>query len=323
MIGKDDPSTCESLTVHQKVKEWVQHVQMPTVDEECESVTNEEMLNCVRGSSSYNAIKQQPSECTSDSGIDPEHDSGLSKMLLKQEASSYMSHQAAEDMFHVKVDETSQPNPQNITVGSDSINASQSNSNFLSSSNKLDPSVTSPSANDSFPSLVTEGNHTNGDSRQPLSLSNNTKSIEAAGNSGYIDHYVASNIDNTDPLALHSTNSDTFMTTSDRSYADQRTLSNTNQQLSITTADERSYVESYTTINKDVEIDDSKLSYSTNNQLITNVLDSSYLPVDHAIAVQQDGELDSSQQVKPGQNATITHPPLIQNPRSYWTESDV
>ena len=64
-IGKDAPSTCESLSANKKVTEWIKSVHLRSVDEECESVTslsNEEMLNHVQGinnSSTSNTANQQ------------------------------------------------------------------------------------------------------------------------------------------------------------------------------------------------------------------------------------------------------------------------
>ena len=83
VIGKEAPSTCESLSANQKVKDWIQGVPMSDIDEECESVisaTNEDMLNYVHGHT-------KRATQISDSGVDDfEIDNGLS--LSKQNPST-------------------------------------------------------------------------------------------------------------------------------------------------------------------------------------------------------------------------------------------
>ena len=207
---------------------------MSDIDEECESVisaTNEDMLNFVHGHT-------KKATQIDDSGVsDSEIDSGLS--LSKQ--NTYILHKAIEDMHHGKIDETNQPNPQDIvTVDSVNMNGNHivvahgpaNSSSAKSNSNFLGQSVTSPSA-DSYPFLATG---------QPLSYSADT---------GYVDQYVTSNNDIDPPL--HSTNENTLTTAVSGSYVDHNTTSNS-QPLShsnTTATDNGSYIDPYVASNND------------------------------------------------------------------------
>ena len=132
VIGKDAPSTCESLGEIQKVVEWIKDAQMPTIneectiqstnqindmqisdnDEECDSiitapyVTNEEMLNHVCGHNT--TVKKTRvdkfSVSTADSGIENELDNDSNKSLPPQ-TGSYISHQAVGDMHDITNDQ--------------------------------------------------------------------------------------------------------------------------------------------------------------------------------------------------------------------------
>lgn len=117
MIRKNNPSTCETLHVNQKVKEWIKGTQMSPIDEYCgslHSAANEEMLNYVYGYKWPLQINTQiTSESTFDSGFDNELDSSMDKSASKQKTSLYTSHQEVEDMFSGQTDETDQPNLQN------------------------------------------------------------------------------------------------------------------------------------------------------------------------------------------------------------------
>ena len=214
MIGKDAPSTCESLSANQKVTEWIKRTQMPTVDEECESVistTNEGMLNFVHGYKEGTQMKA--TEFGYDSGVDSELNSGSGKTSSKQNA--YISHQAMVDMCHANTDEPNQLNLHDVTVGLGNANNTQLVATMQNSVNnnpsqnlhnslvKLGPSMISPAANDPYQSLDVKENHTNDKSRRPLSYATNVDSAETAGNGSYIDRYVSSNDNINNPLTAY------------------------------------------------------------------------------------------------------------------------
>jgi len=186
---------------------------------------------------------------------------------------------------------------------------------------------------------------------QPLSHSTSITTATHVGGS-YVDHYAATNIDDTNLLSLQSTNSDTFKTAVVGSYVDHNTTSNTSQPLShstltttatnpeegsyidryVATNDDNTnplplqptfttpmdvrYVDNYVTSDNDNKIANSKTAKASNSTLShsTNVPDSSYISVDHAIGVQQDNK---------STNALQMNPQLIQNMSGYVTESDV
>ena len=132
-MGKDAPSTCESVGEMQKMTEKTKDSLMPTIDEECNSeatdqvqdmqisdsdeefdsvsikpyVTREEMLDQVYGHSntSRKTRLDKFSISTADSGIDNELDNDSNKSLLSPPPTiSYISYQAAKDM-HCNTDE--------------------------------------------------------------------------------------------------------------------------------------------------------------------------------------------------------------------------
>ena len=272
MIGKDNPSTCESLSVNQKVKEWIKTFQML---EDYESVTNEYMLNYVYGHTT------KATQIT-DSGLDDsEFDSGLSS----SKQNTYISHKAAEDMFYVKFDETTQPDTQDVDLSDKHLMIPALDTSELNSE------CQSPSASvDSYPLLAIQGN-------QPLLCTNIV--TDPTNNGSYVDHCIASNnddctltttvngnfIDNqatfnsqplpcsaegrsyidcdaaskndTKSLSLHSTMEGTLTTTADGNYIDHNTYitsilmqplfdSNTNE-----TAGEGNYIDRYIASNSD------------------------------------------------------------------------
>ena len=212
MIGKENPSTCESLSANQKVKEWIKTFQML---DDYESVTNEYMLNYVYGHTT------KTTQIT-DSGLDDsEFDSGLSS----SKQNTYISHKAVEDMFYVKFDETKQPDTQDLEVNDEHLvvthvpNSSESNSECQS-----------PSASaDSYPLLAVQGN-------QPLLCT--SISADPTNNGSYIDHYIASNNDNI-TLPLNSIDDCTLTTTVNGNYIDHQATFNS--QPPPCSAEERSY----------------------------------------------------------------------------------
>ena len=132
VIGKDAPSTCESVGEIQKVAEWIKDAQMPTINEECTAestnqindiqisdnndecdsiitvpyVTNEEMLDHVCGHhvTGKKTRMDKFSVSTADSGIENELDNDSNKSLPPQ-TGSYISHQAVDDMHDIRNDQ--------------------------------------------------------------------------------------------------------------------------------------------------------------------------------------------------------------------------
>ena len=258
VVGKEAPSTCESLNPNQKVKEWIESFQMPGIDEECESVisaTNEDMLNYVHGHTK--TVAQ-----IADSGVeDSEIDSGLS--LSKQ--NTYVSHEVPEVMHHthgfqgqsVTSPSTDDSYPFLATGRND--NGRQpllysTDTGSINSGNYVDRYVTSKyninalpihATNESTLTTAVSGsyvdhNNTTSNSR-PLSHSNTTADAE---DGGYVDRYVTSKHD-VNPLPLHSTNKGTLTTPVDVSYIDHNTISEEplSHCNSSRAADEGSHVE--------------------------------------------------------------------------------
>ena len=136
-MGKDAPSTCESVGEMQKMAERTKDSMMPTIDEECSSeatdqvkdmqlsdsdkefdsvsvktyVTREEMLDqvCGHNTTSRKTRLDKCSISTSDSGIENELDNDSNKSLPSPPPTlSYISYQAAKDM-HSNTDEMESP----------------------------------------------------------------------------------------------------------------------------------------------------------------------------------------------------------------------
>jgi len=94
--GKDAPSTVESLGFNNdRVHEKMKGVHMPTIDEDGDSVSSEnlstkEMLNRVYGN--------QPTTMTS--FTDSLHDSGISADDMQQKDSSYITETKVDELLH-------------------------------------------------------------------------------------------------------------------------------------------------------------------------------------------------------------------------------
>lgn len=169
VIGKDAPSTCESLGEIQKVVEWIKDAQMPAINEECTTestdqindtqifdndeerdsittapyVTNEEMLNhvCGHNTTGKKTRVDKFSVSTADSGIENEFDNVSNKSLPPQ-TGSYISHQAVDDMHDITNDQDeievsifqgdSNSLSNNEVICDDSPNRPPDNSNLLS-----------------------------------------------------------------------------------------------------------------------------------------------------------------------------------------------
>ena len=287
---------------------------MPTVDEECESVsstTNEEMLNFVQGCTITEVTQTKTPKTTefvSDSGVDSELDSGLSKISAKQ--NTYISHEAIGDMCYVQSDEINQPNPQDITVDSSNIN----NDQLIVTHKATD--TNSPQSIPNFPnSMVTPS---------PSAVS------PSANNSNYIDHYSATSNENSLPLPLHSTNADTFSTGVDSSYVDHYAAYNASQPLphhsnTTTTAEKKSYFNPYIALDSDGKLPDANEMDTASSQPATNEMNGNYTTVDQLGAIQQNNIPDDPQQVKSEHStcATTTNLLPMQNINGYVTETDV
>ena len=244
VVGKEAPSTCESLSANQKVKDWIQSVPMPDIDEECESVisaTNEDMLNYVHG---YTKKAAQ----ISDSGVDDSD--GLS--LSKQNPSTDDSYPfpATGGNYNGR-----QPLLCSTDTGSTNSESNGCNVDHYVSSSNLFNSLPLHTTNESTLTTAVSGTTSNS---QPLSDSNTATDAE---DGSYVDHYVTSNHD-VKPLPLNYTNEGTLPTVVDGNYVDHNTMSNFAEPLSHTTAaEEGNYVDHYVASNTTTAVDGSYIDH--------------------------------------------------------------
>ena len=247
-VGKEAPSTCESLSTNQKVKDWIQSVPMSDIDEECESVisaTNEDMLNYVHGHTKKAAQ-------ISDSGVDDSKiDSGLN--LSKQNPSTDDSYPflATGGNYNGR-----QPLLHSTDTGSTNSESNGCNVDHYVSSSNLFNSLPLHTTNEN--TLTTAVSGTTSNSR-PLSHSNTTTDAE---DGSYVDHYVTSNHD-VKPLPLNYTNESTLPTVVDGNY--HNTISNLAEPLShcnsTTAAEEGSYIDHYVASNTTIAVDGSYIDH--------------------------------------------------------------
>ena len=274
VIGKDAPSTCESLGEIQKVTEWIRDAQMPAIDEEynsesteqikdmqisdndeeCDSigtgpyVTNEEMLDHVCG---HNITGKKTrvdkfSVSTADSGIENEFDNDSNKSLPPQ-TGLYISHQAIEDMNNITNDQ-----------GEIELSVPQEGSNSVSNSQVM---CNSPNSTSSQPL----------DNSTLLSKFYNALIKQKSNESNY-------DLKNNEPavasLTLHSTS--TASSANEGNNNNHNVVLTTNQLLSssanigiTTTAAVGSYVTDHCNALSTVQL----LSYPTNNNTPTTAVD--------------------------------------------------
>ena len=253
VVGKEAPSTCESLSTNQKVKDWIQSVPMSDIDEECESVisaTNEDMLNYVHG---YTKKAAQ----IFDSGVDDsEIDSGLS--LSKQNPST-------DDSYPFLATGGNHNGRQPLLRFTDTGSTNSGSYVDHCASTNLTNSLPLHTTNESTLTTAMSGiyvdhNNTTSDSRL-LSQSNITTDAE---DGSYVDRYVTPNHD-VKPSPLHSTNESTLPTVVDGNYVDHNNMSNFAEPLShcnsTTAAEEGSYIDHYVASNTTTAVDGSYIDH--------------------------------------------------------------